>query len=233
MKRLVRTFKEKWPEYLLEILVITMGILGAYMLNNWNENRKSDRATRDALVNVLEDLRQDSIQFRFHVNNSTQLAANLAKTIDILLNNGSDDSLEFYYNRSRGYLVATVQNSAFRSMNQLGLVPKISNDSLRYGLMRYYDFLQPNVRALREFEYTRLESSVRQINTVEAIDKEATTFDDLQLDYQIVRVLLLQPENLKRLYDYRETQQFLVIRAQRYRNTNANLIRQLDAYLKD
>ena len=233
MKRLVRTFKEKWPEYLLEILVITMGILGAYMLNNWNENRKSDRATRDALVNVLEDLRQDSIQFRFHVNNSTQLAANLAKTIDILLNNGSDDSLEFYYNRSRGYLVATVQNSAFRSMNQLGLVPKISNDSLRYGLMRYYDFLQPNVRALREFEYTRLESSVRQINTVEAIDKEATTFDDLQLDYQIVRVLLLQPENLKRLYDYRETQQFLVIRAQRYSNTNANLIRQLDAYLKD
>ena len=231
MKRIFSTLSQKWPEYLLEMIVITFGILGAYMLNNWNEQRKLDYATTQALSNVLEDLKQDSIQFDFHVVNSERIADNLKKTIVNLLINGSNDSLEFTYQRSRGYLVAVVNNSAFQSMNELGLVANIEDDELRLGLMNYFNFVQQNVIELRDFEYARLKESMHKIDTDAAIDMALTNEQDLQLDYPMVREILLRKENFRKLYVYKDTQEFLANRAEGYVSINNELIKTLSEYL--
>jgi hypothetical protein len=66
MKRILTTLSQKWPEYLLEILVLIIGIYGAFALNNWNENRKQRDAEKAFLTNVIEDLKIDSIQFQYY-----------------------------------------------------------------------------------------------------------------------------------------------------------------------
>ncbi len=233
MKKLWRHLKDDWYKYLLEILVITLGILGAFLLNSWNEDRKTMEATNESLNNLLEDLRQDSIQFQFHVKNSTRLARNLDRTIHNLLSDGPNDSLEYYYTRSRGYLVAVVHSSSFESMNDQGLVANVSDTELKLEIIRYFTYVQKNVVEFRAFEYSRLQSTMYEINTDRAIDMNRLSVRDLELDYDIAREILSRPENLRRLYLYRDTQEFLADRAEGYAETNANLIAQLEVFLEE
>lgn len=86
MKKLLQTLKEKWAEYLLEILVITIGILGAFALNNWN----SEVQSRNEAYSALIPLRNEIIQ---NVENEITVSRN-ARWQDSLVAKILSDTLE-------------------------------------------------------------------------------------------------------------------------------------------
>lgn len=68
MKKLISTLKEKWAEYILEILVITIGIVGAFLLNSWNENVKANRVQREIITNLHEEFQTNLVSLEKQIN---------------------------------------------------------------------------------------------------------------------------------------------------------------------
>ncbi|WP_420316988.1 hypothetical protein [Ekhidna sp.] len=84
MKRIFTTLAQKWPEYFLEILVITIGILGAFALNNWNENRKSNFENERFLINLKNEFVLNQEALRLKINDHRIVDSKLLQLAEII-----------------------------------------------------------------------------------------------------------------------------------------------------
>lgn len=134
MKNLINHLKEEWYKYVLEIIVITFGIIGAFTLNNWNEKRKNTIEEQIILYNLKEEIRTNQLQLEKGIHrmekaaNSSAVLMNLAGPNPPIL---QIDSIEELVRHSS-------LNSTFRpgqgvslDIINSGKLVLIRNDSLR------------------------------------------------------------------------------------------------------
>lgn len=132
MKRIINTLSQKWPEYILEIMVITIGILGAFALNNWNENRKQRSEEKFLLANVNEDLAKDSIQFAYYASEFRMIEGLHIQLYRIGIKGEDLDSInEAIYIRRNVYFVQLINKEFEERANS------IQNKKVRKELINY------------------------------------------------------------------------------------------------
>ncbi|SNS51191.1 hypothetical protein SAMN05421640_0460 [Ekhidna lutea] len=146
MKKIIEHLHAEWYKYLLEILVITIGILGAFTLNNWNENRK-DRNNEVYLLNRLhKEVVSDSLTLARYID----LNKGHEGRGDYLLNNldnpaanmDSIVSCVFFSGRFVWFQSSSPTYDEIVSSGRLGI---IQNDSLKNLISSYYGRLESYV----------------------------------------------------------------------------------------
>lgn len=124
-------------QVLIEVVVITIGIVLAYQLNAMREVEKTEDAELKVLREIKSNLELDLIDLTGNTNGHE----NAIKLIDSIKNweGPYQDQLgEMFFRVFRDYLFLP-QTSAFETLKSKG-IDLISNDSIRIGTQRLYDF---------------------------------------------------------------------------------------------
>lgn len=153
MKKIIQILKQKWVEYLFEIIVIIVGILVALALDNWNDSRKNKIEEAKVLINIRKVLTDDIIRLRefmvYHEIRNTN-NENLLRVLErgtIL----DKDSLDLLFGSVYGISGFSLNISPFEALKYKGM-EVITNDSISALIIEVYEIRQRDLEFLKGLE---------------------------------------------------------------------------------
>lgn len=134
MKKIFQTLRQKWPEYTLEVLVIMIGILGAFALNNWNDSRKNRIAEQKILKTLKSNFESNRVQIQDNISETKELVSGLEGMLTVFrmsnieIQQLNTDSIE---SRMGGHATFHPSDGGLNSLLQSGGLNIIESDSLK------------------------------------------------------------------------------------------------------
>lgn len=237
MKRILSILKDKGPEYFFEILVLIIGIYGAFELANYGENRNRKRAELEILKGCRTELMTDLAEINFNRSELRKSQHALNLVLEVLENDGSyHDSLASHFIYTLLPIHFVHSTSSFETAKSKGL-DIISNAEIRNKLIAVYDsqydfFLKAEQEELAEVQHnmrtilpSRFESGFNFLgkdNTFEG-SMVPLDFESLKRDQEYLYFIKTQQNR---------TRSYIAYFYENLRKSVESMIRDLDVELK-
>lgn len=195
MKKILETIKRKWAKYLLEILVILIGILGAFALNNWNESTKDRKEELKYIANLKTDLLEDLTQLEIMIEDRENKYSSSKKLLEYSDQNLIKNLNDFFYHLSAVtvWTEFTPNKSTIEELVNSGNLSLIKNDSIKNLLLKVNQLNENIVTARdhmrREYEQYLYDRLVLYIDLDSYIVLDAFKESlSLQIDSSVVKL---------------------------------------------
>ena len=136
-------FRINWRYAIGEFLIVVIGILAAFQLDEWKENRDEAKLVNEYLTDIKVGLESDSafyekaLEYFDKINEEIQLTKDYLKSGQLNLPPDGQESLRKLTDWYRIY----ISNTAFEDLNNAGRLNLIDNKNLRYNLIAYYQYI--------------------------------------------------------------------------------------------
>ncbi len=138
MKRILTTLAEKWPEYLIEAVVIIASILGAYALDSWNEDRKEKIQEAKFLRNLKLDLQTDTTNLNLMTADRNQKVENALTLLEMQTVPSNEEQIKQYMSsiwQLFGWSTFTPRTNTVDELIGSGNLSILSDDSVKFYIL--------------------------------------------------------------------------------------------------
>jgi len=214
MKHLIRKRFKNWRYYLLELLVVFVGVTGAFLLNTCRENRIATTQAQHYLESIKSDLGEDRENLK---ENIAFLQENNRMLGKFLYNQGSDwvrDSTMTVLANSMQLVAFSGKSSTYESMKYSGHLTLISDFETRTAIVSYYEsFATIALKDGLAQEWTTgkiVEMLLEKMDMRRGVLIDDSIFDELFFLNRYSGLLVLLDQNLKAYIDLLEKNESLL-----------------------
>lgn len=147
--------KDSFGKYLSEIIVIFLGISISFWFDEWRDDRKDRETEHKILINLKENLAQDTMVLGGTVQNGEIFVKGINQLIS-LKSDIAPDSLNLFIDMAASYTGFLSNQTTYEEIKQTGHTSLIQDDTLKKAILAHYTTLVPYVNAWCEIDKNQI-----------------------------------------------------------------------------
>ncbi|MCW8876526.1 MAG: DUF6090 family protein [Kangiellaceae bacterium] len=182
-----------------EVSLIVVGILLALQIENWNEDRKEQRFTKETLGEIKSSLQADSLHLKSRISRLKDISKKLIVISESKINQElTYQEINQSFHSLASFILLELKTASYETLKNTGL-NVIKDSQLRSELVNLYDFLYPRINWLVEREFNQPnQSDYRPVyNKYAVYGEEVSSKGYFQIDIQEFDKILQDPEITK------------------------------------